>query len=350
MNQQPPVQYATASDGVKIACWSLGDGPSLIHMSPMPWSNIQKEWQVGAQRKFYEDLADGIQLVRYDCRGAGLSDRDVPDYSLDAHARDILAVADRLRLGRFALLGYGHSGGVAINFAARYPERVSHLVLWCSYPRAADYGREQRVRTLQGLMENDWEFWTRAEALRLSEYEGGETTSWFLEYLRESLTEQGARAAMKELRKIDVTAQMPKVQAHTLVIHRAGISAITVDMAREIATTIPDARLMLVPGTRITPYFGEGSKQIVPAIRSFLLETPDLPAAAHASDITLAALTPRETDVLRLLAGGRTSREIADELSLSIRTVGRHITNIYAKIGARTRSDATAYAIRHRVA
>jgi DNA-binding CsgD family transcriptional regulator/pimeloyl-ACP methyl ester carboxylesterase len=348
--EQPQVQYATSPDAVNIAYWSVGDGPPLVHMSPMPWSNVRLEWQFPPQRAFYEDLAAGLQLVRYDCRGAGLSDRDVSDFSLDAHIGDVLAVADRLRLERFALLGYGHSGGAAIAVAARYPERVSHLILWCSYPRAADYGREQRVRTLQAVMDRDWEFWTRAEALRLSEYEGGETTDWFLRYLRESLTEEGAKGAMKELRKIDVTALMPKVQAPTLVMHRTGIAAITVEMAREIATTIPNARLMLVPGTWIAPYFGEGSDQIAPAIRSFVLETPGPSPSGRTPHTTHTALTPRETDVLRLLAGGRTSREIADELSLSIRTVGRHITNIYAKIGARTRSDATAYAIRHRVA
>jgi DNA-binding NarL/FixJ family response regulator len=62
---------------------------------------------------------------------------------------------------------------------------------------------------------------------------------------------------------------------------------------------------------------------------------------------TPSGLTPREIQVLKLLAGGMSSGEIARELSLSIRTVGRHITNIYSKIGARGRADATAYAIRH---
>jgi DNA-binding CsgD family transcriptional regulator len=63
-----------------------------------------------------------------------------------------------------------------------------------------------------------------------------------------------------------------------------------------------------------------------------------------------APLTPRETEILRLIAAGQTSKEISRTLSLSIRTVGRHITNIYEKIGARSRADATAYAVRHRIA
>jgi pimeloyl-ACP methyl ester carboxylesterase/DNA-binding CsgD family transcriptional regulator len=341
---QPQVQYATAPDGVRIAYWSLGDGPPLLHMAPMPVSNIQMEWGFGPQREFFEDLASHLQLVRYDCRGAGLSDRDVTDYSLEAHTCDILAVADRLRLDRFALLGFGHSGGVAINFAARHPERVSHVVLWCAYPRGADYGRGPRVQTFQTVMDADWEFWTRIEGLRLSEYKGGETTNWFVDYMRESLTEEGSKAAMKELRKIDVTALMPKIRAPTLVLHRSGLAAITVEMAREMAATVPNARLMLFDGTSIAPYFGE-SGEVAAAIRSFVLETPQPAVPATVS----ASLTPREIDILRLLAGGRTSREIAGECSLSVRTVGRHITNIYTKIGARTRADATTYAIRHHI-
>lgn len=350
MNEQPQIQYTTTSDGVRIAHWTVGDGPPLLHMPPMPFSHIQKEWENPACRAYYRDLAGDLRLVRYDCRGAGLSDRDVTDFSPDAHARDILSVADRLGLERFALLGFGHSGGVAIRFAANYPERVSHLVLWCSYPRAADYGRGPRVKALQSLMDEDWEFWTRAEAFRLSEYEGGKISNWFVEYVRESVTEAGSKAAVSELRKVDVTALMPKVRAPTLVLHRTGIGPITVEMAREITAAIPDSRLMLFDGTWVVPFIGGGTKEITAAINSFVLETPAAPIAPDAAAGGAPVLTPRETDVLRLIAAGRTSSEISRELSLSVRTVGRHITNIYTKIGARTRADAAAYALRRRIA
>ncbi len=58
-------------------------------------------------------------------------------------------------------------------------------------------------------------------------------------------------------------------------------------------------------------------------------------------------LTARELEVLRLVASGRSNREIAQQLVLSLRTVERHINNLYAKIGARGKADATAYAFRH---
>lgn len=318
-------------------------------MPPMPYSHIQKEWAHTASRGYYESLGSGLQLIRYDCRGAGLSDRDVTDYSPEAHARDILAVAERQGLERFALLGFGHSGSVAIHFASHHPDLVSHLALWCSYPRAADYGRAPRVKAMRTLVDEDWDFFTRAQGLQLSEYKGGATSNWFVEWVRESISEEGYKAAVPELRKMDVTALMKQVQAPTLVLHRTGLTSITVEMAKEIAATIPSARLMLVEGAWISPYIGGGTKEIVAAIHNLVLEEPAAPVASRAP-LTTSSLTPRETEVLRLIARGRTSSEISHELSLSVRTVGRHITNIYSKIGARTRADATAYAIRHRIA
>jgi pimeloyl-ACP methyl ester carboxylesterase/DNA-binding CsgD family transcriptional regulator len=347
---EPQIQYATSADGVRIAHWAIGDGAPLIHMPPMPPSHIQKEWEFPACRAYYEGLATELRLVRYDCRGAGLSDRDVTDYSVEAHARDIIAVADRLGLERFALMGFGHSGAVAVAFAANHPERVSHLVLWCSYPRGADYGRGPRVEAARSLMDEDWELWTKAEGFRLSEWEGGEVSRWFTEWLREGLTKAGARAAVSTLRKIDVTDLLPRVRAPALVLHRTGIAHITVEMAREMASTIPNARLMLFEGSWIAPYLGAGATEIAAAIRSFVLETPVTQIQSATAPPTTSPLTPRETEVLRLLAAGRTSSEISRELDLSIRTVGRHITNIYAKIGARTRADATGYALRHGIA
>jgi pimeloyl-ACP methyl ester carboxylesterase/DNA-binding CsgD family transcriptional regulator len=333
---------------VKIAYCVNGEGPPLIHMAPMPFSHVRKEWTHRQTRRYYEELGGGLQLIRYDCRGAGLSDRNVTDYTSEAHARDILAVAERLGLERFALLGFGHSGTVAIQFAARHPHLVSHLVLWCAYPRAADYGQAPRVRAMRALMDEDWDFFTRAEGFQLSQYEGGETSNYFVEWVRESITKEAYRSAIAELRKLDVTALMPAVQAPTLVLHRTGLASITVEMAKEIAATIPNARLMLVEGEWISPSVG-GTKEIVAAIRDLVREV-SAPAPQSTVTTSPAVLTPRETEVLRLVASGMTSREISDRLSLSVRTVGRHITNIYTKIGARTRADATAYAIRHHIA
>jgi DNA-binding NarL/FixJ family response regulator len=143
---------------------------------------------------------------------------------------------------------------------------------------------------------------------------------------------------------------MPLVQAPTLVLHRSGIRPITVEMAKELAASIPNARLLLFAGSWIMPFKGGGTEEILAAIRSMVLNPAPTVVQGRAWHVATPPLTPRETEVLRLIACGRTSREISGELSLSVRTVARHITNIYTKIGARTRADATSYAIHHGIA
>ena len=134
---EPRIQYAKTSDGVNIAYAMTGEGPPFVMMF-LPQSHISQQWAVPEFRAFYERLAQKRMLVHYDNRGTGLSQRDVTDFSLRALGLDISAVVDRLRLERFALWATTTMGPVAIAYAASHPERVSRLILWCSYARASD--------------------------------------------------------------------------------------------------------------------------------------------------------------------------------------------------------------------
>jgi len=145
---EPRIQYATTADGASIAFWTLGEGMPFVQMPWLLSSHIELEWQIPEMRSWYERLAQKRMLVRYDARGAGLSDRDVADFSLDAQVLDLEAVVDRLGLERFALFGGGFEGPVAIAYAARHPERVSHLLLWCSWARTRDTA-SPRLRALR---------------------------------------------------------------------------------------------------------------------------------------------------------------------------------------------------------
>jgi len=346
---QPSIRMARAADGVKIAYFAIGDGAPLVHMPPLPLSNISLEWDNRDCRELYKRLAAGRHLIRYDCRGAGLSQREVSDLSLEAQVRDLEAVADELKLAEFALLGFGHTGPAAIAFAARHPERVTNLVLWCSYARAGDYNRTPRVRPARSLISQNWELYTAMEGYRFTEWSGGENANWYTRYLRDSATPAYLIEAFAAISQFDVTDQLPQVQAPTLVLHRKDISVLTVDVAKELASRIPDARLVLVEGSWIAHFMGE-TEPTIAAIESFLGREPaPQDVKPHPPEETACRLTPRESEVLRLIARGLTSGEISEELSLSVRTVGRHITNIYAKIGVTNRADATAYAIRNRL-
>jgi len=85
---EPRIQYAKTTDGVSIAFWTLGEGEPLVHM-PLLISNIQLEWQIPECRRWYERLAQGRKLIRYDFRGSGLSGRNAASFSVEAQVLDL---------------------------------------------------------------------------------------------------------------------------------------------------------------------------------------------------------------------------------------------------------------------
>ena len=354
---EPRIQYATTADGVSIAFWTLGEGVPLLYMAGGPWGHVDL-WDIPGCRRWYERLAQKRMLVRYDIRGTGFSERDVFDYSLDALVLDVEAVVNRLGLDTFDIFGAFDAGPVAVAYAARRPERVSHLILWCSWARTLDI-RSPRIRAWLGLLDQDWELMTDTCAHLALGWPAGEIGRHAAQRLRESVTPEAARAALVAMGEFDVTALLPSLKTPTLVLHRRDIPWLPVDIARALASRIPDAGLTVLEGEATAPYLGD-NEAVASAIDAFLSEgekgeTARWDAGAAGTEREEGrpvyaypdGLTEREVAVLRRLAGGRTNSAIAEELFVSVRTVERHVANIYAKIGARGRANATAYALTH---
>jgi class 3 adenylate cyclase len=276
---EPRIQYAQTADGVNIAFWTLGEGTPLVEMPSMLFSHIQLEWQIPEVRRWYERLSEKRKLVRYDCRGSGLSDRDVADYSLDAFVLDLEAVVDRLRLERFALFGTAYTGLVAIAYAAGHPERVSQLLLFCSWARTRDTASPQ-LRALRQLLDTDWETYTETAAHTLLGWSEGEQARRVAATLRESVTQEALQAAVRAYREFDVTALLPRVRSPTLVLHRRELRWLDVAVARGLASRIPDARLTVLKGTSPTPWL-EDMEAVVAAIDEFSGEGQEVAAAAE---------------------------------------------------------------------
>ena len=154
---EPRIQYAKTEDGVDIAYYEMGEGPALLCV-PEIFGNVQMEWQISHRRTWWEQLAEKRRLVRYDRRGFGLSERDVTKYSLDTEFLDLEAVADDLGLREFALWCQGEPGRFGLAYAVRHPERVTNLLLWHVRPRASESGGQPRVKAVDPLMDDDWDF------------------------------------------------------------------------------------------------------------------------------------------------------------------------------------------------
>jgi parallel beta-helix repeat protein len=126
-----PTQYARTRDGVKIAFTTKGSGTPFVEMPPIPFCHGAGPAEIPEWQAWDEELSRRGMLVMYDCRGTGMSDREVADYSLDGWVRDVDAVVDALRLDRFVLFAPDSLAvPVAIAYAARNADRVSHLILW----------------------------------------------------------------------------------------------------------------------------------------------------------------------------------------------------------------------------
>jgi class 3 adenylate cyclase len=259
---EPRIQYAKTSDGVTIAYWTMGEGPPLVVPPNLVASHLQMEWQVPWRREFYEHLASRATLVRYDCRGMGMSDRDALDFSQDAAILDLEAVVSRLDLERFALMD-SWSGPVTSAYATRHTERVSHLVYLVVPPAWAERGMEipRRLELLRPLIGQDWELYTEVMALVLAgaDYQ---PLGPFGRLIRASHSPASiivVEGVFAQPQRFDRTQT---VSAPTLIIHQLGDDA-GADMARELASALRQAHVVGVPGRSMGPYLNEAGSNAV---------------------------------------------------------------------------------------
>ena len=265
---EPRIQYAKTADGVSIAFWTLGEGMPLVSMPPVT-SHIHLEWGLEEFRLWYTRLGRKRKLVRYDGRGSGMSDRRTSDYSLEARVLELEAVVDQLGLTKFALLGVAHSGPAAITYTVRRPERVSHLLLWSTFARGSDNWDSKRARAIRDMRGMDWELYLENMVEHGLGCADPKQRGRFAAYLGECQTQAEARAAMAAISKVDVTDLLPKVTVPTLVLHRRQIPAPDLKVAAQLSSLIPGARLALLEGSSLAPYFGD-TEAVAIAIDEFL--------------------------------------------------------------------------------
>lgn len=337
MDETPEVRYARTGDGVTIGYQLLGAGPALVWLPSL--SNIVAQWRIPAFRSAYEALARDVKLVLYDGRGTGSSDRrvDRDDLGVDAHLRDLVAVLDDAGQDRVSLLGYYHSVPTAIAFAARHPERVERLVLFGGTPRLRDAMRPAQTQALLSLIDQDWDLFADAAATAWLGWDKAPSGRWTAEAFRTATTAPFARAWFDAAETIDVTGELGRVRAPTLVLHRQGAGQIPVGVSRQLASRLPEVRFVELPGSTPT-LFIEDQAADLRLVTEFMTGVPQVAPREK--------LTPREKEVLRLLTTGDSNSEIGRRLGIAVHTVERHLANLYRKIGARGRTDAVAYAWR----
>jgi class 3 adenylate cyclase len=243
-------------------------------MPLIPWSHLGLERDTPMMLRRYAGAdAMGRTVVSYDNRGSGLSDRDAPDYSLAGHVLDLEAVVDHLGLEEVALIGWVHSGPVAMSYAARYPDRVSQLVLVATYARGADYVNQPQFQALYGMIDKDWELFAQSAARYAVGWEDEEMARPLVKVLKGGVAADTARKIYEEIAKVDVSDLLGKIRVPTLVIDQKRLKFVT-DTVRNLAARIPDAEMAIADDWQmmtdlIADFLGgaAGAPQAAPAPR-----------------------------------------------------------------------------------
>jgi pimeloyl-ACP methyl ester carboxylesterase/DNA-binding CsgD family transcriptional regulator len=343
------IRFCSSSDGTTIAYAEHGVGPTIVKAAN--WlTHLEYDWRSPVWKHWLEELARGHRVVRYDERGCGLSDREAADLSIDSFVADLEAVVDAAELDRFALIGLSQGSAIAISYAVRHPERVSHVILFGGYAR----GRHKRVLSpeqkdeaalLERMVRVGWgrpdPLFRRVFTTRFIPGGTVEQLVWFVELQRVSVTPETEERLRACWSQIDVVDLLDAVDVPTLVAHVRGDAVIPFSEGRLLATRIRGARFLPLEGqNHILLEHDPAWPVFLAELREFI-GTPDVSRRENLED-----LTQRETDVLALVADGLSNEEIGARLFVSTRTVERHLSNVYVKLRVSGKAARAAAAAR----
>ena len=248
------IKYCRAPDGARIAYAISGNGPFLVKSGN--WMNhLEYDWESPIWCHFFRGLSREHTLVRYDARGNGMSDWDVDTLSLDAWVTDLETVVDAVGVERFPLLGISQGGAVAVAYAARHPEHVSHLILYGAFAlggkKRAPAEKEMR-EAMTTLMRLGWgtdnPSFRQMFTTRFVPEGTHEQADYFNELQRRTTSPECAARYFDVVGDFDITALLSKVKAPTLVMHVRDDQMVPFEAGRQLAAGIPGARFIAFPG------------------------------------------------------------------------------------------------------
>jgi DNA-binding CsgD family transcriptional regulator/pimeloyl-ACP methyl ester carboxylesterase len=334
----PPVQYVTTSDGLSIAYAVSGKGTSLLFLPGAAFYHVQLAWEYPRLQDWMQGLSLHFRLIQLDPRGFGMSSRAISeDLARQDYQKDIEAVIDQLKPGRFVLAAVSTGVDLAIDYALEHQEQIIGLVLGTSWLRYA-------TALFDTLPSQDWDAFIYSITPRDRSLDERER---IVQLRRQAFDQRNyllfsrVMYGQPEAYAVKTERLLSGLRTPTLVLHTRDYPHIPVEQAMKKAQ-LTRGRLVLIDGT--DPW--GNADQGIRAIEAFLADLPQ-PGTSNAQ--RPSELSSREVEVLRLVAAGKSNQQIADELVISRNTVRRHVSNIFDKTGVTNRAQAVAYARDHGV-
>ena len=247
------IRFANAPDGTRLSWAAIGadDAPPFV-MTANWLSHLGLDWETPIWNPLFRELTREHCLIRYDERGCGLSDWDVPEISFESFVTDLELIVETAGITRFPLMGISQGAAVAIEYASRYPENVSHLILFGGYAEgwrytaSAEEAREQEAVTV--LVEAGWGQTTPSHRHMFSQTFIPDATpqelEWFDEYQRRTTSAKNAGKFLKAFSEINVRERLASLEVPTLILHSRGDKRIPVTTAWDLAAAIPNAQFV----------------------------------------------------------------------------------------------------------
>ena len=346
--ERQAIRFCTGHDGTRLAYAITGTGTPLVK-APHWLTHLEYEYASPIWRPWIARLARGHRLLRMDVRGCGLSDWEVGEFSFEAYCRDLEAVVDAAGYESFALFGHSQGVAIAVEYAARHPERVTQLVLLGGYvhgvmKRGLTPERAAEFEAVLQLVEAGWgrDDASYRQMFSLQFIPGAtlEQLNSMSELQRRATSPANATRIIRSFYAIDVSASAPRVRCPTLVLHARGDRRCPFEEGRLAASLIPNARFVPL----------ETENHILlehePAFAEFFdeLESFVRPGSTAATQRAFSSLTQREAEILEHIARGHDNAQIAARLELSEKTVRNNITRIFDKLAVENRSQAIVLA------
>jgi len=341
MPRDDEVRFCESHDGIRIAYAIAGEGPPVI-LLPSWLTHLEFQRRSVAWQPFLSALSSRYRLIRYDPRGCGLSDRNVADLRFDTWVRDLDALVSHLGLRSFALIGVCQGGAVALEYAARTPGRVSHLVLYGTYARGRDKRGDipleaEKARVLLDMIRVGWGSEDHAFAIAFAQQfqpagAEGHLRSW-CELQRRAATPEAAVAMTRIMFDIDIRSALWVVGCPTLVAHANRDAVVPLEEGRLLARSIRGARFLELDSANHFMRPDEPAwSRFVEALYAFLPKPPQEAGA-------WGELTAREREVLDQVAQGLDNRQISARFGISEKTVRNHVSHVLATLGMKNRSQ-----------